>query len=137
MGVYTVTGDTAVRVRSGLHLHAREKQLLFAHGTTRVARPVVWPVLDCTPHFENAYVDPGDGLFGPGPYLKVPNGADDADFLSVNRVFCPWGYPPRRLHIGRRTRGGLHVVEVVREGNDWMWLLTLDIVLSSLGWRAR
>ena len=72
----------------------------------------------------------GGADFGPGPYLKVPNrepGDDDPDFEVVNRVFCPWGYPPDPVRAFRRNlRMRLERVDLVQVAPAaWEWRLTV------------
>jgi hypothetical protein len=76
---------------------------------------------------QRAYVDPGGtDIWGAGPYLKVPNVGPDDGGEVVNRVFCPWGYPPDPLRAFRRNiHMRLERVEVVRVADAaWEWRLT-------------
>jgi hypothetical protein len=91
-------------------------------------RPVEWPLPDHTPDFARAYTDPGGtDIWGPGPYLKVPSRVADDTWEPVNRVFCPWGYPPDRVRVARSSMYlQLAAVELARVGPAaWEWVLHL------------
>jgi hypothetical protein len=47
---------------------------------------------DGVPRWEQAWIDPGGVLWGPGPYAKVPIDFGHPDWNTVVRV-----YPPERL----------------------------------------
>ena len=82
-----------------------------------------------TPDFARAYTDlGGTDIWGPGPYLKVPSRiAGDDDWEPVNRVFCPWGYPPDRVRVARSAVYlRLEAVGLVRVGpSAWEWSLSV------------
>jgi len=64
--------------------------------------PVEWPFEYRKPYFAEAYIDKGGTpIWGFGPYLKVPNQDSRDGEKFVDRVFCPWGYPPRKLRVQR------------------------------------
>ena len=95
-----------------------------------VRRDVEWPVPDTIPDFASAYVDTGGtDIWGPGPYLKVPNRplASDDDWVSTNRLFCPWGYPPDQLLVEKDGRCvALTDVALEHQAPDrWTWVLEL------------
>jgi len=115
------------RRRSIIKLTADERAALECTGTIVLARPVEWPLPERTPFMDRAYIDPGGTcVWGPGPYLKVPNVGPDDEGELVNRVFCPWGYPPDPLRAFRRNMHmRLERVEIVRvAGAAWEWRLT-------------
>ena len=127
MGTSFVIAGRSFRRRSVVKLSAEERAALERTGTVVLARPVEWPLPGRTPFMERAQVDPGGtDVWGPGPYLKVPNvGADDAGEV-INRVFCPWGYPPDPIRAFRRKIPmRLARVEIVRTAEAaWEWRLT-------------
>lgn len=113
--------------RSLVKLSADERAALATTGRAILRRPVEWPLPDQIPDFARAYADPGGtDLWGPGPYLKVPSRiAGDDSWEPVNRVFCPWGYPPDRIRV---THSAVYLqltaVELVRVGPaSWEWVL--------------
>ncbi|HLA63065.1 MAG TPA: hypothetical protein VK610_01450 [Rhodothermales bacterium] len=102
---YIIAGRRFYR-RSRIKLTRVERDALATAGRVVVRRPVEWPLPDRRPHFDRAYTEPGGtDLWGTEPYLKVPNAAlpDGPDEGIVNRVFCPWGYPPHRLRLARTS----------------------------------
>lgn len=115
--------------RSLVKLSVDERAALANTGRAVLRRPVDWPLPGRTPDFAGAYTDPGGtDIWGPGPYLKVPNRIHgDDDWEPINRVFCPWGYPPDRVRVARSaTYLQLAVVELGRVGPAaWEWVLTL------------
>ncbi len=125
---YMIAGIRLHR-RSVIKLSADERAALAATGRAAVRRPVEWPLPDHTPDFARAYADPGGtDIWGPGPYLKVPSRiAGDDTSEPVNRVFCPWGYPPDRVRV---TRSSVYLqlaaVAVARVGPAaWEWVLSV------------
>jgi hypothetical protein len=112
--------------RSLVRLSAAERQALATAGQVILRRPVDWPLPYAVPDFTRTYPDPGYGLWGPGPYLKVPNPRAGEDYEPINRVFCPWGYPPVRLRVAHsRVYLRLADVTLVRTAPAaWDWLLT-------------
>src|SRR4051812_4541566 len=91
--------------RSLVKLSEDERAALAATGRAALRRPVEWPLPERTPDFARAYPDSGGtDIWGPGPYLKVPSRAAGEDWEPVNRVFCPWGYPPDRLRLAWSRR---------------------------------
>ena len=116
--------------RRGLvQLSAEERAALAASGRAVLHRLVEWPLPDRAPDFSRAYIDPGGtDIWGPGPYLKVPNRSAGEDWEPINRVFCPWGYPPDRLRASRsRVYLRIVAVELVRVAPAaWEWLLTVE-----------
>ena len=126
MSGYHLIGGRTFRVRTTIKLAAAERAALVDGGLVTLVRPVEWPLPDATPHFERAYVDRGGtDIWGPGPYLKVPNWSRTWGEELINRVFCPWGYPPRRLRVERTTRRvRIERIELARlEAGGWHWLL--------------
>jgi hypothetical protein len=111
--------------RSLVKLSAVERSALATTGWVALRRPVEWPLPDQTPDFARAYTDPGGSLWGPGPYLKVPSRIAGDDWEPVNRVFCPWGYPPDRVRVARSAVYlRLAAVELARVGPAaWEWVL--------------
>ncbi len=124
---FTIGGVRLYR-RSLIKVMPEERQNLRTHGRAILRRPVEWPLPNRVPVFARAYIDPGGtDIWGPGPYLKVPNRAADEPDEVVNRVFCPWGYPPDRLRVARTSRYlRLLVVQLVRDEDRWLWLLTVE-----------
>jgi hypothetical protein len=113
--------------RSVIKLSADERAAVERTGTVVLARPVEWPLPERTPLMERAYLDRGGtDVWGAGPYLKVPNVGPGDEGEVVNRVFCPWGYPPDPLRAFRRNiRMRLERVELVRVAEAaWEWRLT-------------
>jgi|SRR5581483_11773433 len=115
--------------RSLVKLSAVERTALSASGRSVLRRPVEWPLRDRTPDFARAYPDPGGtDIWGPGPYLKVPSRVTSGDdWEPVNRVFCPWGYPPDRVRVAHSSVYlQLATVELERVGlTAWEWVLTV------------
>lgn len=127
MGATYTIGGVTFRRRSILALAVGERAGLLANGEVTIRRPVEWPLPGSVPDFAAAYIDPGGtDVWGAGPYLKVPNTPPGSDAL-VNRVFCPWGYPPQRLRVARRRAYvELTAVRLRRaEPRRWEWLLAL------------
>jgi hypothetical protein len=128
MGTSFVIAGRLFPRRSIIKLSADERAALESVGMLLLTRPVEWPVADRTAFMDRAYVDPGGtDVWGAGPYLKVPNVGPDGDGEVVNRVFCPWGYPPAPLRAFRRNlRMRLEHVEIVRVADaEWEWRLTV------------
>jgi hypothetical protein len=124
---YTIGGLKLYR-RSIIKLTVGERQSLATLRQVTVRRAVEWPLVDRTPRFERAFVDPGGtDLWGPGPYLKVPTSGGDDQYEAVNRVLCPWGYPPDRVRISRSPRYlDLVGVGLVRDPDGgWSWIMDL------------
>ena len=114
--------------RSLVALSSAERADLSHAGQVVVRRAVEWPLRDSVPDFARAWVDAGGtDVWGPGPYLKVPNRVDGRDDELVNRVFCPWGYPPDRVRISWSARYlQLDAVMLSRVApSSWEWVLTL------------
>lgn len=114
----------------GLVKVSMTERVTFADtGLAELHRPVEWPLRDRTPDFSRAYTDPGGtDIWGPGPYLKVPSRiTDNDDWEPVNRVFCPWGYPPDRVRIAwSSVYLQLTAVGLVRVGPAaWEWVLSV------------
>lgn len=80
-----------------------------------------------SPDLARAYTDQGGtSIWGPGPYLKVPNRiAGDDEWEPIDRVFCPWGYPPDRIRVAwSAVYLQLRTVELARVGpSSWEWVL--------------
>lgn len=128
-----VTGGVEIAVVDIIDLRETELAEFRASGVTRFARPIEWPVPNVTPDFRAAYIDRGGTpIWGPGPYLKVPNVTSDGDAL-VNRVFCPWGYPPERLRIrGLEGSATISIVELECDApGSWNWVVTLTAAAGS------
>lgn len=122
--------DTQHR-HSILKLGASEKSLLTSTGQAVLRRPVEWIIPHRLPRFEHAYVDEGGTeIWGPGPYLKVPDVDPSDGSAFIDRVFCPWGYPPRSIRVSyRKFRLNLLAVEVARsEPGIWEWLLRVSVL---------
>lgn len=132
MARHYIIGGERVRRRSIIKLSPDQRAALGTSKRTVVEQPVLWPISVGEPLFSDAYVD-GDptprSLWGPGPYLKVPNlrRSLDGEWTAVNRVFCPWGYPPDRVRIAHRSEYVLlEQVELARRSaSAWVWVLTL------------
>ena len=122
-------GGVKFNRRSNIQLSRDERTTLDQKGRLVLRRTVEWPLRGRTPKFEKAYVDAGGTpIWGPGPYLKVPNqSCSEEDDELINRVFCPWGYPPDRLRLARSSkRVELVNVGLIRDGaRTWMWMLTV------------
>jgi hypothetical protein len=123
MGIF----GQSFRRRSIIKLSGDERAALECAGTVVLARPIEWPLPKRTPFMDRAYVDEGGtDIWGPGPYLKVPNVGLVGEDELVDRVFCPWGYPPLPLRAFRRKiHMRLERVEIVRVADSaWEWRLT-------------
>ncbi len=122
---YIVAGRK-LRRRSIVKLRPEDRARLAETGRVTARFPVEWPIPEYRPDLAKAYVEAGDtDIWGPGPYLKVPNRQGDTEV--VNRVFCPWGYPPDRLRLARsRTYLEIAGVALDRVGEAaWEWRLDL------------
>ena len=130
MARYYVIGGVKFYRRSLIKLGQDERNKLNETGNVIVKRAVEWPLASGTPDFEKAYVDVGGtDIWGPGPYLKVPNHHDGEEGDEVvNRVFCPWGYPPDQVRLSRSAKYlELVSVDLVPEtGGAWNWLLKFE-----------
>lgn len=106
-------------------LSPSERATLATAGRVVLRRPVEWPLPGKLYDFGRAYADAGGSLWGPGPYLKVPNRRPGDDWEAITRLFCPWGYPPDRLRVARsRVYLRLTAVELEqRSPGRWDWLL--------------
>ena len=113
--------------RSLVKLSPAERATLATKGRVGLHRPVEWPLPGKVCDFGRAFPDAGGSLWGSGPYLKVPNRCPGNDWDAVNRLFCPWGYPPDRLRVawsGVYLR--LESVELARVGPaSWNWILSV------------
>jgi hypothetical protein len=90
--------------RSLVKLSVGERVALTETGQATLRRPVEWPLPGREFDFSRAYTDSGGtDIWGPGPYLKVPNRWPRDTWEAVNRVFCPWGYPPDRLRVAHKS----------------------------------
>ncbi len=122
---YVIAGRT-FRRRSILKLRPEDRATLAETGRVTARFPVEWPIPEYHPDMTKAFADEGKtDIWGAGPYLKVPNRQGDNEV--VNRVFCPWGYPPERLRLAR-SRTYLKIVGVAldRVGEAaWEWRLDL------------
>src|SRR4051812_8570374 len=107
MARHNIIAGTRVRRRSVIKLTAAQRDALSVDRAITIDEQVVWPIASTVPLFDEAYVDPGGTpIWGPGPYLKVPNrflNAKDGDWIPTNRLFCPYGYPPARLRVSHRS----------------------------------
>ena len=122
-------GGVKIYRQSLVKLTRDEKRELEDHGKVVVHRPVEWPLPDRIADYSRATIDPGGtDIWGPGPYLKVPNRGGGPDDEAVNRVFCPWGCPSDRLRITRsQTYLRLAAIDLVQSGPAaWEWQLTLE-----------
>ncbi len=111
-----------------IKLTSAERATLKRDGQITAHRPIDWPHAPHVPFFAEAYKDPGHtDLWGPGPYLKVPNQDPRDGETYIHRVFCPWGYPPRRVRLMRTTISlNITSIELTKsDSNHWQWLLTL------------
>lgn len=113
--------------RSLVKLSPVERAALATDDRADIRRPVEWPLPGKLYDFGRAYTDSGGTLWGPGPYLKVPNRHPGDDWEAVNRLFCPWGYPPDRLRV---ARSGVYLrlaaVKLARVGPaSWEWVLSV------------
>lgn len=130
---YEICGHK-IRRRSIVKLAPEERAALESGGHVVLARPVEWPCPERVAFMDRAYPDPGGGDWGPGPYLKVPNIAPGEEEV-VNRVFCPWGYPPDPVRAFRRKlRMRLECVDLVRVAPAaWEWRLTVKLDMARAG----
>lgn len=129
MAKWFMIGGVRFYRRSLVKLSGEERAALAASGRAVLHRPVEWPLPDRMPDFSRAYTDPGGTeIWGPGPYLKVPNQAVGEDWEPIYRVFCPWGYPPDRLRVARsQVYLRLVAVELARvDPSAWEWLLSVE-----------
>ena len=128
---YFITSGVRIKRRARIKLAAEERSELSQAGRVVLHRPIEWPVEGRIPDFDRGYVDAGGtDIWGPGPYLKVPNtGVRDGEFETINRVFCPWGYPPDTLRISWSKRYARLVhLDIARAGNGREWLIALEQV---------
>lgn len=130
MAAWYMIGGVRFHRRCLVKLSADERAALARTGQVPLHRVVEWPLPDHTPDFSRAYTDSGGtDIWGPGPYLKVPSRiAGDESWEPVNRVFCPWGYPPDRVRVARSSQYlQLAKVELARVSLAvWKWVLTVD-----------
>jgi hypothetical protein len=123
---FLIAGQRIYR-RSLVKLSPIERAALLASGRVNLRRPVEWPLSEKLFDFSRAYPDVGGALWGPGPYLKVPNWKPDDDWEAVNRLFCPWGYPPSRLRVAwssvylQLQAVNLHQIDT----STWEWVLSV------------
>jgi hypothetical protein len=111
--------------RSLVKLSSSERATLATEGRVILRRSVEWPLPGKLFDFGRAYVDAGGSLWGPGPYLKVPNRHPGDDWEAITRLFCLWGYPPDRLRVAR-SREYLQLLAVELDQPSpgvWNWLL--------------
>ena len=112
-----------------IKLTAEERAAVRADGKITVHRPVEWSLAQRIPFFEQAYIDRGGtDAWGPGPYLKVPCQDPRDGERYIDRVFCPWNYPPQRVRV-MRSRVFLRIANVSltqRDTDAWEWMLTLE-----------
>lgn len=116
------------RRRSIIRITVDERVVIERTGAAVLVRPIEWPLPERTAFMDRAYVDPGGtDVWGAGPYLKVPNVGSADEGEVVNRVFCPWGYPPAPLRAFRRKiRMRLERVEIARVADTaWEWRLSV------------
>lgn len=129
MARHNIIAGERVGRRSPIKLTAEQRDTLTVERTITIDEEVVWPLASTIPIFDEAYVDEGGTpIWGPGPYLKVPNRFDATygEQVLVNRVFCPYGYPPARLRVSHRSvYVAIARVEIVRESETWLWRITL------------
>jgi hypothetical protein len=120
-----VIDGVRIRRRCLVKLSPLERATLATEGRVVLCRPVEWPLPGKLFDFGRAYVDAGGALWGPGPYLKVPNRRPEDDWEVITRLFCPWGYPPDRLRVARsKLYLRLTTVELERRSAGyWDWLL--------------
>ena len=120
MSSYYLIDGNRVPIKTSINCSAEERNSLVENSRVELSRRVQWPLEYGNPNFSKAYEDPGETeIWGAGPYLKVP--FDDG---AQCRVFCPWGYPPRRIRINRhKTQMQMNKVELVRENDHWLWIL--------------
>jgi hypothetical protein len=115
---------------STIKLTAAERATATAGGKLTVRRAVEWPLTHRTPLLDQAYVDAGcTSIWGPGPYLKVPDPDPRDGERYIDRISCPWGYPPQRVRV-MRSRLVLTIAEVSLAHSateSWEWVITFDI----------
>jgi hypothetical protein len=135
MAAAYVIGGVRFHRRCLVKLLASERATLAAAGHAVLRRPVEWPLPGKEFDFGCAYRDPGGSLWGPGPYLKVPNRRPGDDWEAMTRVFCPWGYPPDRLRVAwSRVYLQLVAVELdCLEPGRWEWLLHVAPCQNAFG----
>ena len=125
---YIIDGHKFYR-RSIIKLTSKEKNDFKKSGIFFIKRSLEWPLEYRIPDLKAAYIDKGGtDIWGSGPYLKVPNRNKNKEFYdSVNRIFCPWGYPPDRVRIARsKYYVQLITVEIsCKDKDNWYWLLTM------------
>ena len=124
MSAHYIIGGRTLCVRTTIKLAAAERAALSDGGLVTLVRRVEWPLPEATPPLDRAYVDcGGTDVWGPGPYLKVPNTPWASIEEVVNRVFCPRGYPPRRLRVDRSSRRvWVERIELFRTmAEHWHW----------------
>jgi len=123
-------GGVRFYCQSIIKLSISEKAQIATDSEAILRRPVKWHLPDRIPDFGRAYVDPGGtDIWGEGPYLKVPNRFPEGKFEGVNRVFCPYGYPPDRIRIAR-AKSYLQITAIaLEESGDSAcdWLLRVKI----------
>jgi hypothetical protein len=115
--------------RSLVEPSVEERAALAISGRALLRRPLEWPLPNRVPDFSHAHTDPGGtDIWGPGPYLKVPNQPIGEDWEPIDRVFCPWGYPPDRLRVSHsQVYLQLAAVEPARiDQATWEWRLTVE-----------
>ena len=132
MARHYIIGGERVRRRLIIKLTSVQRAAIGAGQRIVVEESVVWPISIGEPLFNEAVVDgdPSPGsLWGTGPYLKVPNRRRnrEGEWTAVNRVFCPWGYPPDRIRLAHRSDYvALEKVYLAQRGAAaWVWILTL------------
>jgi hypothetical protein len=125
---YLIAGRS-FRRRETIELTPQELEDLRTRTATQVLRPVEWPLPDSIPHFQDAYLDPGGTpVWGPGPYLKVPNTNLDGERLT-NRVFCPWGYTGNELRIDSTgSFATISDLSLAKAANsEWIWAIGITL----------
>jgi hypothetical protein len=125
---YLIAGQQ-IPLLEAIDLAPDEILTLERAGCVAISRPVAWPIASTVADLSQAYTDTGNtDIWGQGPYLKVPNRTACGDLL-VNRVFCPWGYPPDRISA---TPVGAFVkiasVSLSRHGASWCWHIRLESI---------
>lgn len=124
-----ITAGHELSRRSTIKLSPSEKAKLAGGGTLVLHRPVEWSIPGRVADLGRSRVDPGGtDVWGPGPYLKVPN-QHPADAEEVwNRVFCPWGYPPDRVRVAW-TSTYLEITRIdlgrATDSGQWEWVLAV------------
>lgn len=127
MGTHYLIAGKKFHRKNTIKLSSQERNSLNS-GTVLILKKVEWPLIDSTPLMEHAYVDPGcTEIWGKGSYLKIPNVPHDTDKTLVNRIFCPWGYPPDKLRVAwHKTYVEIEKVTLVQSYAVWYWQLTLS-----------